>query len=290
MAPGTYARLLRETTRRLSAAGVASPEFDARLLLSHLIGCGHMNIPLNEPTMPGFELALEPLVRRREQREPLQHIVGTAPFGPLDLAVGPGVFIPRPETEVLADWAKGKAEGLIKRGNKSRLTILDLCTGSGALAAYLAFYLAPAARVVAVEKSPQAAEYAARNFAGLGLQVELVEGDACDPGLLPELDGRVDVLVTNPPYVPESPDLAPEVYHDPAEAVFAGSDGMDVIRDMAGNLTRWLAPGGWLGIEHDDATSAAVQSVLRDTGAFSTVEPMLDLTGTARFVRAQRKE
>lgn len=287
-ASATYGELLQEATASLQAAGVPSPEWDARIIAAHLIHTGHLDIPLREPAMPGFALAFAPLIERRASREPLQHILGVAWFGPLELEIGPGVFIPRPETEVLADWAVRELQLMGPAGEDGiGKRVLDLCTGSGALAAYISSQ-APHARVTAVERADAAFAYAARNLAVYGERVDLVQGDVTDPQLLPELDGQVDLLVTNPPYVPETPDLDPEVYHDPHDAVFAGDTGMDVIEAMVPNCARWLRAGGRIGIEHDDATSAQVMEVLRAHGGFTDIEVLRDLTGTARFVVATR--
>ncbi|WP_165241768.1 peptide chain release factor N(5)-glutamine methyltransferase [Corynebacterium lizhenjunii] len=280
MAYQSYGQALRVAAGRLQHAGVASPEWDARILCAHLIHIGHMDIPLDQEPIPGFEVAFEALVSRREAREPLQHILGVAWFGPLELAVGPGVFIPRPETEVLADWAVRQLAGV------AAPRVVDLCTGSGALAAYVAHYV-PAAQVWAVELADTALAYARSNLAGSG--VELLAGDACAAATLADLDGTVDLIITNPPYVPRSEDLQPEVYADPDMAVFGGADGMEVIRELVPTLERLLAPGGQVGIEHDDATADLVCAQLAASGSFGGIGKLKDLTGRERFVTAVRR-
>ncbi|OFL61254.1 protein-(glutamine-N5) methyltransferase, release factor-specific [Corynebacterium sp. HMSC065D07] len=292
----TYREALRDATERLRAAGVPSPEWDARLLAAHLIHCGHMDIPLDEQPIPGFDVAYGALVGRREAREPLQHILGVAWFGPLELEVGPGVFIPRPETEVLADWGVKFLRKLNSSGSKEFNSlesprVVDLCAGSGALALYVAHYV-PQAEVWAVELADASLAYTRRNAAtavhgGAGT-VHVVQGDVTEADLLPELHGSVDLVLTNPPYVPETPDLEPEVYQDPHEAVFGGVDGMETINAMIPTIAALLRPGGRVGIEHDDDTSELVQEALRAHGGFSHIEVLKDLTGTARFVTAQR--
>ena len=272
----TYGQALRRGVQRLRAAGVASPKWDARILAAHLIHCGHMDIPLDHAPMPGFDVAFDALLRRREAREPLQYVLGSAWFGPLELKVGPGVFIPRPETEVMADWAVRNAGGP---------RLVDLCTGTGALALYLHHYL-PEAQVCAVELTDAALAYTKANTHGSG--VEVIQADATAVDTLAQWNGTVDLIVTNPPYVPESPDLDPEVYHDPHNAVFAGADGMRVITRLIPIIARLLRPGGKVAIEHDDSTSDAVQAALVHYGGFEQIKPMQDLTGTPRFVTAVR--
>lgn len=272
----TYGKALRRGVQRLRAAGVASPEWDARILAAHLIHCGHMDIPLDHAPMPGFDVAFDALLHRREAREPLQYVLGSTWFGPLELKVGPGVFVPRPETEVMADWAVRNADGP---------RLVDLCTGTGALALYLRHYL-PEAQVCAVELADAALAYTEANTHGSG--VEVIQADATAVDTLAQWNGTVDLIVTNPPYVPESPDLDPEVYHDPHDAVFAGADGMRVITRLIPTIARLLRPGGKVAIEHDDSTSDAVQAALVHYGGFEQIVPLQDLTGTPRFVTAVR--
>jgi len=209
----------------------------------------------------------------------LQHITGHAPFGPVVLEVGPGVFVPRPETESLLEWAY--AQEL-----PPAPTIVDLCTGSGALAVAIAAML-PRARVIAVDDDPTALDYARRNAAGTG--IELVAGDVTDPGLLSALDGEVHLVVANPPYVPDGAVLEPEVaQHDPAHALYGGADGMAVIVPIVRRAVRWLAPGGLLAVEHDDTTAQATLDAVADTAAYRDITAHRDLTGRPRFVTAQR--
>ena len=271
---------LLDATSILADAGVPTPDVDARLLAAHVLGMSPMAVTFAELDET-FAERFAGVVKRRAQREPLQHITGTAPFGPLDLAVGPGVFIPRPETEVLADWAVRTLAGM------SAPTVVDMGTGSGALAIYVASHI-PEARVYAVELSATAREYAARNAASHGVRITLVDASMTDPQLRRDLDGAVDLVVANPPYVPDTPDLEPEVYRDPPEAVFSGADGMDAIRGLVPVAQRLLRPGGWLGVEHDDVTSTSTCSVIEACGGFGPPTVLRDLAGRNRFVCASK--
>jgi release factor glutamine methyltransferase len=189
------------------------------------------------------------------------------------------VFIPRPETEALLEWA-------LAQPLPAGPVIVDLCTGSGALAIAMAA-ARPDARVIAVDDDPTALEYARRNAEAA--PVELVSADVTVPGLLPELDGTVDLVVSNPPYIPAGAELEPEVaQHDPAHALFGGPDGMAVIGPIVGHAGRWLRPGGWLAIEHDDTTSQQTVETISRTGLFTAITAHRDLAGRPRFVTARR--
>lgn len=279
-APRTLRDALVDAAGRFASAGVPSPEVDARLIAAHLLGVGPMEVALHArgDVPAGFDA----LVARRESREPLQHVLGVAPFGPLDLEVGPGVFIPRPETEVLADWG---VRQLTSSGIRPA-RVVDLCTGSGALALYVAAVSDGEVEVVGVEKHDEALAYARRNAAGT--PVRMVRGDVTDAGLLGEWHGTVDLVLTNPPYVPQTPDLDVEVYADPPQAVFAGEGGMDVIVRMLPTVHALLRAGGRVGVEHDDTTSQDVQDALAAHGGFGDVAVLRDLTGRARFVTASK--
>lgn len=266
-----------ETT--LARSGIDSARTDAELLAVHLIGIDRGRLFFADDPGDGFFEAFSAAVATRALRVPLQHITGAAAFGPLSLHVGPGVFIPRPETEAILEWAG--AEHLPERP-----VIIDVCTGSGALAAALNERY-PDARIVAVDDDPVALEYARRNTAQT--TVEVLEGDATDPHLLIELDGAVDLVVSNPPYIPIGTELEPEVSeHDPAHALFGGPDGMAVIRPIVARAVRWLVSGGLLAVEHDDTTSELVTETIHATGAFDEVQSRADLAGRPRFVTARK--
>ncbi|GAS98187.1 modification methylase HemK [Mycolicibacterium canariasense] len=273
-------QVIADATAELSAAGIHSARVDAELLAAHAAGVDRGRLAVFEPDA-AFVDRYGALVARRAQRIPLQHIVGSAAFGPLMLQVGPGVFIPRPETEALLEWAQGQPL-------PADAVIVDLCTGSGALAAALAHHRA-GARVIAVEDSAEALRYAEMNCRATS--VRLLQADVTDPALLTELNGTVDLIVSNPPYIPLGADLDPEVaQHDPAHALFGGADGMSVIGPIVAAAARLLRPGGRIGVEHDDTTSAATTDLFARAAAFTDITARRDLTGRPRFVTATRIE
>jgi release factor glutamine methyltransferase len=270
---------IAEATAQLAAAGIDSARVDAEYLAAHAAGVDRARVMLSEPDA-AFYPRFRTLVERRAQRIPLQHLIGTAAFGPVEVHVGPGVFIPRPETEALLEWA-------MNQPLPPSPVIVDLCTGSGALALALA-HTWPQAQVVAVEKSPEALVYARRNCAGSA--VEVLEADVTVPSLLSDRTGTVDLLVSNPPYIPDGADLDPEVIdHDPADALFGGPDGMSVIVPIIALAARLLRPGGQVGIEHDDTTADQVVAALERDGSFGDITARRDLTGRPRFVTATRR-
>jgi release factor glutamine methyltransferase len=272
-------RAIDSAAAQLAEAGIDSARYDAEELAAHLVGAERGRLTLLEPPGNEFLGRYRDIVAARSRRVPLQHLTGTAAFGPVTLHVGPGVFIPRPETEAILEWATAQRLA-------ARPVIVDVCTGSGALAVALAHHR-PAARVIAIDDSDTALEYARRNAEGTA--VELVRADATEPGLLAELDRRVDLVVANPPYVPDDVDLEPEVaQHDPPHAVFGGADGMAVIAAVVHLAGRWLRPGGLFAVEHDDTTSSRTVELVETTTLFEDVEARHDLTGRPRFVTARR--
>lgn len=271
--------LLAEATASLAAGGVASPENDAATLLAHVLGSTRGALVLVTDVDDAQAAAYADLVARRAAREPLQHLTGSAGFRHVELAVGPGVFVPRPETELLAGWAVEHASVMTSP------VVVDLCTGSGAIAAAVADEV-PHARVHAVELSPEAHAYAERNLIGSGVDLRL--GDAFEA--FEDLAGTVDVLVCNPPYVPlESwESVAVEARdHDPHLALFSGQDGLDAIRRLAVRGAQLLRPGGVLGVEHADVQGESVPAVLAATGRWQEVRDHADLAGRARFTTAR---
>jgi release factor glutamine methyltransferase len=262
----------------LAEAGVGSPRTDAELLAAHAAGTDRGRLAFTD-TGPEFRDRFDELVAHRAKRVPLQHLTGTAAFGPVTVHVGPGVFIPRPETESILEWA-------VAQPLSRPPVIVDLCTGSGALAVALSKHW-PDARIIAVDDSEDALAYARRNTAGT--PVELIEADVVEAGLLAELDSQVDLVVANPPYVPDGAALEPEVAeHDPPHALFAGPDGMAVIDRIVELAARLLRDGGRCAVEHDDTTSARTVEAFTRTERFVDVTARRDLAGRPRFVTAVR--
>lgn len=264
--------LLAEATARLRDAGVASPDFDAAELLAFVTGRSRLN--LADPTDDQLR-AYDELIARRAAREPLQHLTGTAAFRYRELAIGPGVFVPRPETEVMVGWILDRLAGV-----ESPL-VVDLCTGSGAIAGAIATER-PDSVVHAVELSPDACVWARRNLAGTG--AVLHEGDI--DGCLPEFDGRVDAVISNPPYIPLTAweSVTAEVRdHDPALALWSGDDGLDEIKVVATTAGRLLKRGGWFACEHADVQGESAPAVFTVTGLFTEVRDQRDLAARPRF-------
>lgn len=269
-------------TAVLRAAGVPSPRYDAEELLLHLLDRPRTNLwsCLEAPAPSG----LEALVERRARREPLQHIVGRAYFRHVQLRVGPGVFVPRPETECVAGVAIDRLHEVLQRCPDRRPVALDLCSGSGAIALSIVDEV-PEAEVHAVECDAAALRWLRRNLAGTSV---IVHGqDMTVP--LPQLDGDVDVLVANPPYIPvDAVAREPEVaWHDPALALYSGPDGLDALRVCAVVARRALRPGGWAIVEHADVQARDATTAFAGE-QWHAVADHKDLTGRDRYVVAQR--
>jgi len=272
-------QVLGEAVRTLAAAGVASPEHDAAELLAHVLGTTRGQLVLVAEVPPDRAGEYAVLVARRARREPLQHLTGVAGFRHVELRVGPGVFVPRPETELLAGWAIEQA------GRLEAPVLVDLCTGSGAIARALADEV-PGASVHAVELDEAAHAWAVTNLEGTG--VDLRQGDMATA--FEDLAGTVDVLTCNPPYIPldawES--VAPEARdHDPHLALFSGDDGLDAIRVLERRAALLLRPGGVVGFEHADVQGESAPAVLAATGRWTEVRDHVDLAGRPRFVTAR---
>jgi release factor glutamine methyltransferase len=271
--------LVADAVRRLADAGVASPESDAELLLAHVLGTERGRLVLLDEVSDDDAAAYDVLVARRAAREPLQHLTGRAYFRNVELIVGPGVFVPRPETELLAGWAVEQA-ALVDEA-----VVVDLGTGSGAIAKSVANEVT-GVRVHAVEKDDHAYHYATLNLRGTGVDLRL--GDLADA--FDDLAGTVDVVVSNPPYIPleawES--VAVEARdHDPALALWSGDDGLDAIRVVEERAALLLRPGGVVGVEHADVQGESAPAVFAATGRWVDVRDHRDLAGRPRFVTAR---
>lgn len=266
---------------RLAAAGLPSPGADARILLAHVLGLDVSQMLLAPRVTSAQRTALEALLERREAGTPVQHLTGEAHFRYETVRVGPGVFIPRPETELLVDLALRE----LSARPPERRRVVELCAGSGAITRSLGTELG-GLELHAVEISEDAWPYLVHNLSGL--EVNLVHADMADA--LPELDGRVDVVVVNPPYVPETvrASLPGDVVgQDPDLALFSGADGLDAMRVVKDVAARLLRPGGLLAAEHDESHAAAVVALLEGP-SFEDVIDHDDLTGRPRHVTARR--
>lgn len=293
-------------TRTLEAAGVPSPGVDARLIAEHVAGGPLVNAPLE--ATPEQQARMSALTIRRANREPLQHVLGVMWFRYLTLESRPGVFIVRPETEQVVEAAirllpqagspddaaaplASVAAGLVLPDDERaveagprRPVVVDMCTGSGAIAISMA--TETNARVYAVELDPAAFDLAAANIERCEAEVELRAGDARTE--FEDLVGRVDMVVTNPPYVPPTHELGPEAGRDPDLAMFGGGpDGLDLPRLLVARALKLLAPGGILIMEHADEQGAALREAALTCG-FVEVSTGADLAGRDRFLIAKR--
>lgn len=280
---------VRAATMTLAEAGVASAPVDALLLAAHLLRLGPSEVRRlmvlgGTPAPPGYAA----LVAERAQRVPLQHLTGVAYFRGLTLRVGQGVFVPRPETELAVDHVLRALERARRETPQRELHVVDLCTGSGAIA-FAVKAEAAYARVTGVEVSPEAVGWARRNREQLGLDVELVEDDARTA--LPHREGQADVVVANPPYIPDGAvPVDPEVRdHDPALALYGGGeDGLELPLAIAARAAALLRPGGTLVMEHADVQGHTLPHALIAAGLFGEVVDHPDLVGKPRHVVARR--
>ncbi|MDT7570976.1 MAG: release factor glutamine methyltransferase [Actinomycetota bacterium] len=275
-------------TEQLAAAGVSSPEHDAKALAMHVLG---LSKPSDLLLADGFDetqaAAYLDLVARRAQRVPLQHLTGSVGFRYIELEVGPGVFVPRPETESVVQWAVDavRAEGW------TAPVLADLCTGSGTIAFALANEV-PGATVHAVERDPDALAWTRRNAAN-----RIAAGDpevhlhlgSVEESLL-DMDGQFDLVASNPPYVATNEAHIPDpevVDHDPEIALFAGEDGLDVIRLVEQAARRLLRPRGHVVVEQSDRLGRSAPAVFEQAGWLEVTDHQ-DLTGRDRFVTARK--
>ena len=283
----TLAAWIDSASTQFAAAGILDGRVDAELLAAHVLNAARGQVQADlivGRKLTDEQLAqLDALARRRAQREPLQHLTGLAPFRQMELAVGPGVFVPRPETELVVQFAIDALHAVPSATPRA----VDLGTGSGAIALAMATE-APTAQVWAVEKSSEARVWTERNIARYGDgRVELVAGDMAD--CLPELTDSVDVVISNPPYIPAAAiPRDPEVAnYDPPLALYGGEDGLDLVRALSHTALRLLRSGGLLVIEHGELQAAAIADILRADG-WRAIAHHTDLTHRDRSTTAVR--
>ena len=286
-APSPVADVVRATAARFAAAGIPDPQVDAELLVAHVLSTSRGGVQAaavrGDRLSADAAAALAPLVDRRCAREPLQHLTGLAPFRSLELAVGPGVFVPRPETEMVAQLA---IDALRAAASASPIAV-DLGTGSGAIALALATEV-PHARVFAAENSVDAFIWTKENVARIGApHLTLAFIDLADA--FPELDGTVSVVASNPPYVPDDAiPRDPEVrLFDPPAALYGGPDGLDAVRVLSRVGLRLAHPGGTIVIEHGEWQGAAIREILTADG-WRSAATHPDLTTRDRATTAVR--
>jgi release factor glutamine methyltransferase len=275
--------LLSESASKLKEAGVTSATVDSELLACHCLGISRSQLGLMVVTnqkFPKESLELfQSALARRVARQPLQHITGQAPFRQLQLKVGPGVFTPRPETEQVVGFA------LEKISNWPSPVIVDLCSGSGAIAISLATEIL-GSNVFAVEKSKEAFAYLCENAASFGFAQENLRNEDLQNSL-PELDAAVDLVISNPPYIPNDAipiDLEVQL-HEPSMSLYGGEDGLDVVKQISTRAMKLLKPGGLLVMEHADTQSMAIAKLLLDEG-WLDIEARADLAGKDRMISA----
>ena len=284
--------ILAELNSLLTRGGIESAAAEAATILSQALGISRAALPFADVPAERAQEARTRARRRADTHEPLQYILGTAVSGRLDMAVGPGVFIPRPETELLVDWAL-RTMPAPGGGAHAMPVVIDLCSGSGTIALEVAHAM-PSAQVYAVETDPQALDWLRRNAAARAeagdTPITVCAADATDTALLGELDGRASAVLSNPPYVPSGAELPAEVAgHEPGIALFAGPKGLDVIERLVPVAERLLADGGIFACEHDDSNGGAVTEILGRHGGFGRVNQRRDLAGRPRFVTAVRE-
>ena len=276
--------LLRAAAWKLRAAGVDSADVDARQLLAHVLQTKPSQLLLIDRLDSQTATAFQSLVDRRAARVPLQHLTGIAYFRFVELQVGPGVFIPRPETEAMTGWAIDRLRDLQAQGRQP--LVVELCAGSGAIAKAIATEV-PGVQVRALEVSADATLWAERNLAGTSVEVHTL-----DMAMAPqEWNGTVDLVIANPPYIPleayES--VTPEARdHDPMVALFSGVDGLDAIRTVAAVAARLLVDGGLVCTEHAEVQQQSAPEVFVQHGSFIAVRDHRDLNDRPRFVTATR--
>jgi len=296
----TVLELLTWTTDYFKRSGIEGARLDAEVLLAHALETERLRLYIDyeKPVLQEERDAYRALVQRRAQeRVPVSQLLGEREFWSLSLKVDSGVLTPRPETEILVEWALSKTSGGTQQStqvadSEEKIRILDIGTGSGAITLALASEL-PHAELVASDLSPAALQIAAENADVLraGERIRFVEGDLFEPLKSEEKKEKFDLIVSNPPYVARADEgsLPPELSHEPEMALFAGTDGLDVIRRLVAEAGDHLSPGGWLGIELSPEQVDEVEALLKEAG-FTEVERRFDLASRPRVVAARWPE
>lgn len=293
----TARALIADATNRLSRAGVPSPVVDAEVLLAHVLGCSRSTVVLSRPVDDDQRRQYNDLVEARARRHPLQHLIGTAAFRYLELAVGPGVFVPRPETEILAEVAIRDLRSRRQSGTQT-LRVADLCAGSGALSLSIATEVSNV-QMTAVELSEDALPWLRKNIdqcaqllTDVGSEITVIAGDVASV----RLPSLVDVVVSNPPYIPEgaTPIEIEVAHHDPSLALYGGTDGMDIMRVVIERSALALRPGGLLAVEHADVQGDGADigpaAIMREQGGWERIATVRDLAGRPRVTYAHRPQ
>ena len=277
--PWTVLKLLEWSKQFFEERGIESPRLDAELLLAHVLELDRVRLYMehDRPLLPAELDAYRALVKRRANRAPVAYLTGTRGFWTLDIATDARALVPRPDTEVLVEEALARIE------SGASVSVLDVGTGTGAIALAIASERSTT-RVVATDISSDALALAAQNAATLGFDIDFRRSD-----LFAELDGIFDLIVSNPPYIAIGATVDAEVGHEPQAALFAGDDGLDVIRRLVADAPAHLPPGGWLVLEHGFDQAPAVRSLLVDAG-FDQVATRKDYGGNDRVTAGRRPE
>ena len=286
----TLAEAINNAATRFTAAGIGTPRLDAEVLLRHALNrdrawlLAHIHDRLDEELHGIFEQAVE----RRAKREPLQYITGKQEFWGLEFVVSPEVLIPRPETELIIETVLNSLHDRDKA-----CTLVDLCTGSGCIAVVLASEL-PMARVIATDKSPGALAVARENASSHDVldRILFIEGDLTAPMESLDINGQVDIIVSNPPYVRSSDyaALQPEVKdYEPALALFGGPEGTDVHQRIINAAARYLKSNGLLIMEMGIGQAETLANNLKEDGRYRSLEILRDLARIERVIAARRK-
>lgn len=294
----TAREALIHATQRLQASGIDSARTDAELLLCHVLECKRFKLALIDELSFDQRMAYERLLSARQSRVPLQHLTGLAPFRYVELEIGPGALVPRPETEVVVEAALR----WVRANVTSRPLLLDLCSGAAPITVALATEL-DHVDVVGMEKYEEAMVWGRRNFvkyaeaiAARDNTLTLVDADATDAAAFAAYENRAAIVISNPPYIPDGMvPRDPEVMkHDPAVALFGGADGFDIVRGLLDTSALALQDGGYFIMEHADAQGEGagelgLPALIRAHGAYDNVEDHNDLTGRPRYTTATRK-